>query len=549
MRAPTDIDVCVVGSGAGGGVVASELARRGFKVVLLEKGPQFRPAEDYHSHKPTWEIEPSPFELHQARVYTPESGGQLDPRYDELRSHSNGRRLNPSERRLPARVDLVNGVGGGTLRFQGVARRLSPHTFHKEGGIDWPLTSDDLAPYYRKVETFLGVAGAGEGHLLPPHPLSYASQFARRGFDRLGWKMENAPVAILPKPHHGRPPCMYCNGCARGCPTRSKSSIDVTYIPAGLATGNLILRTGASVHRIELDQGGRAAVALYDDQDGKKQRQAAKIFVLSAGAIETPRILLNSSSSRFPAGLANGSGVVGKFLMGSLHVTLTLLCEERLASYRGIAVDAICRHFEEPGSHPQYPGDWMIGISQSVVDLLGPVSYAKRLAPLAGVEHKRFMKKYFGNAIGLYATGEQTADVGNLVTLDNTNKDEHGVPLASIRMNMGEEDLRMLADMRRKLMRLVDAMGKCRVVEQFTSYDLGPGGGEVRGTCRMGDSPESSVTNGFGQCHEVPNLYIADAGLFSGGGSGNPSLTIMALAARAAEHIADGSREEAPSHK
>lgn len=436
------IDVCVIGAGAGGAVAATELSLAGLRVTLLEKGRAYAPTE-FTLGSPTWETDPLPFE---------------EPAYEG-----------------EAHVMAVEGIGGSTLRYQAVARRLAV-----------PWAPNDA---YDRVEQALGVTR---------HPLSYASRFAQQAFDRLGLHLEPAPTAI-------RPTCNHCAGCTYGCPIGAKSSVDLAYL---VRAKELEIVPRASVFRLE--RSGRVTAALYHDGEGRERRVEARVFVLSAGVLGTPRLLLLSA---IPA---------GEGIMQSLRASLTLLCEDRLGSYRGVPIDALCADFEDRGI--------LLGISQSAQGLLGPVAYAKRLAPIVRGAHQEFMKRYFGNALGLFATAGQAPRASNRITLA-TRKDRFGVPLPKLELSLDDGDRARVEELRKRLAEIAAAVPRSRIVERFSSIDSPPGGAELRGGC-------AGIVDESGRVRGIPNLYIADASVFPAAGPGNPSLTIMAMATRTAERIA-----------
>lgn len=423
-------DVCVIGAGAGGLMAASELAAGGKKVVVLEKGPRYDRAT-FPLLKPTWETEPLPFR---------------EPEY----TSGPGR---------PARILAVQGVGGSTLRYQAVMRRMTE---------PWAP-----AEMYDRVEKKLGVRS---------YPLSYAAKFTR-----LPWKPTS--VAI-------RPSCVFCAGCAYGCAIGAKVSADT------LPLDGVEIIPEAAVFRFD-------DAAHYRDRDGREHRVEAKTFVLAAGALETPRLLRLS-------GLSAGRGI-----MESLTASVTVLCDERLGSYRGIPIEAM---MEEDG--------FIVGLSQSVIGLLGPLSYAKRLAPMTRPHHAEWMKRHYGSALGIYASAGQASRPENVVTLDE-KKDRFGVPLPRIESRLDDADRAVIEKMKRRLETLAAAIPGARVVERRSSLERGPGGAELRGGC-------ATLVDEHGRVRGVDRLYIADASVFPTPGPGNPSLTIMALAARTARHILRG---------
>lgn len=545
-----DADVCIVGSGPGGGPLAMKLAQAGFKVVLLERGRRYRREEYLHSHKQGWEVTTTAMQDDEARVgqgeYSWPESDVLGDEHPELRSVSNGKPINRLGKIGSVSVLRVLGLGGSTLHYQALAERLHPHAFKihsRDGvGVDWPVDYDTLAPYYKEAESILGVSGPRHEAPLPAHPLSYATQWVKRASDSLGYAMEASNVAILSQPYQGRGPCKKTSGCVRGCPSGAKSSVDVTFIPAAEKTGNLRIEYHSHVYAVQTRPDGSADAVLYFDKDGKEQKQKAAVIVLSAGTAESSRLLLNSQTAQFPDGLANSSGWVGRGVMQSMSVIHGLLAEEPLGSYRGLAGDSILRDFMDSDPANDFARGYHMEVSQAGGDMLGPNSYAGRLAPRWGRKGKDWMRSNFGNYVGLVAAGEQLPNPDNRIQLCPVVKDRFGLPVSRIRLRFGENDINMMKGMRRRMLEFRGALPAHSVVEEIYAYDMAYGGPELRGGCRMGLDAAASVVNSFGQCHDVPNLFVMDASVFPSGGTGLPSLTIEALSLRAGDYIIKESR-------
>ena len=335
-------DAVVIGSGAGGGPCAYGLAVKGKKVLLLEAGPRYDPYKDYNLDKNDWEIKRFPDR--EKGIYTFGEAQPLREDLSHLRSRSRAEGLvNPTQKRKYIGFFHVKGVGGSTLRYQGEAHRLHPRAFRIRTlygvGNDWPISYEDLAPYYEESEKILGVAGPEvDPHHprknplpLPPHRLSYAGQIIEKACAKMGLKLIPNTLAILSRMYDDRPYCNYCNGCAEGCPRKDKGSIDVTFIPKAEATGNCRVLEGAHVFRLNV-KGGKIDEVLYYDKEGKEQAVRAKVVIVAGGAIETPRLLLNS-------GVANRNGRVGKDFMETLVWLGAALHPRRLDSYRGLPID------------------------------------------------------------------------------------------------------------------------------------------------------------------------------------------------------------------
>ncbi len=517
------VDACIIGSGAGGGVVAKELAEKGLTVVVLEAGRRTDPLRDYTSARHDWELM---WEVDQRLLTIPAlmkmtSGNQ------------EGHFYHPHE---------VHGVGGGTLRYLAYSPRLRPDDFSvytNDGvGADWPITYEDLVPFYRKVELELGVSGlagdpwtpAVEPYPNPPFPYSYANQILKRGCDKLGITLWPAPMARLSRYFDGRPKCIQCGQCDTGCMSGAKSSTDVTYVKKAEATGNAEIRPLSIATQIRVDDRGRAKSVVYVDQDGVEHEQEARVIVVSAGSIQSPRLLLNSTSNAFPDGLGNSSGVVGKYFMQHLSLFSEALFPDRIDSYRGFNGGATSQDFAKTQANQSFARGWQTDLHNGII---GPVQMAKQ-AHLWGKPLKDYMRRNFGHVAGLLTIGEQLPDERNRVALDPEVKDEYGMPVPRITFELRENDQSMLVAMERKLKEIYDAAGAVKILKM----GIRPGGGAHNmGTCRMGNDPTTSVLNSFCQSHDVSNLFVVDGSCFVTGGTANPALTIHAIAARASAYI------------
>jgi choline dehydrogenase-like flavoprotein len=532
-------DAVVIGSGAGGGPCAYGLAVRGKKVLLLEAGPRYDPYKDYNLDKNDWEIRKFPDR--EKGIYTFGEGQPLKEELDHLRSRNRGEGLvNPTQKRKYLAFFHVKGVGGSTLRYQGEAHRLHPRAFRIRSlygaGNDWPLSYDDLDPYYEAAEKILGVAGPEADPLrprknplpLPPHRLSYASQIIKGACAKLGMKLVPNTLAILSKMYDERPYCNYCNGCADGCPRKDKGSIDVTFIPKAEATGNCTVQEGAHVFRLLANKGKIEEVLYYDNE--KTQRSVrAKAVVVACGAIETPRLLLNS-------GIANGSGQVGKNFMETLVWLGTALHPKRTDNYRGMPIDSeVLDHlFPEPG-RPFVSGCRLFSVAGPTN---GPLSFAYKYFKGWGKEFQEEMKRYFGHALTVGGVGEFLPNKDTFVTVDERQMDRFGVPAAKIQAYLGENEIKILDFISARCKEILKTAGAGDLIDELSSYDLFMAT-HVFGTCIMGKDPGSSVVDPSCRSHEISNLFVADSSVFpSSGGGSSPSLTISAIGLRTADYIA-----------
>jgi choline dehydrogenase-like flavoprotein len=544
-------DAVVVGSGAGGGFAAMALAEAGMQVLLLERGRRFDPRQDFPMNHPDWELRPRAFR----ETETPngdatlllEAGSGLDPRYAHLGSSTLPEEpQNRRTRRGPFRYYRVFGLGGTTLHYQGEAHRFPEHAFRPASlygfGVDWPLSYADLVPHYDRAEQILGVAGDPANPFKPPrgpfptpaHRLSYASQRIARGAAKLGWALLPNSLALPTQSTDGRPPCQRSGGCVQGCIFGAKSSVDQTAIRRGERTGRLRVQTDAQVLALEMAQEGRVDAVIYKRANGT-YRVRARVIVLAAGAVETPRLLLANRSAAHPDGIGNRSGLVGRYLMETLHVALTVRFDERLDAYKGPPIDSRIWNFSRPGPRDGVRSGYALGVSGTAGGFHGPLSYALQ-TPGLGRAHKDAMRAQFGTVLTLFGIAEQEPRAGNRLTLAES-KDPDGVPLVRVESSHSEADLLALEAMLTRVKELAGASGAVELLRQVTSYDV-PEAPHVGGTCRMGADPRTSVVTSTGRSHDVPNLFITDASVLPGQGAGDsPSLTIQALALRTAEHI------------
>jgi choline dehydrogenase-like flavoprotein len=517
-----EVDFCVVGAGAGGGVVGAKLAEAGFSVVILDAGPHWDPVRDFvsdetASHKLYWTDE---------RV----TGGK-DP--VELGSNNSGQ-----------------GVGGSTVHYSMIAMRLHADDFRRrtlEGAIagadlqDWPLTYEDLEPYYDEVEEALQIAGPvgypwqKRRRRFPQreHQLNSSANMLVRGCSRLGIPVAAAPVATLSAPHADRPPCVYRGFCNYGCSTNAKSSILVTYIPRAIHAGAEI-RPNAMVARIEHDANGRVTGVLHfrngsgDGPGGSELfRQRAKAVIVAGYAIETPRLLLNSASSLFLDGLANSSGMVGRcFMIHAGHQTFAKF-PQRIGQYKAPPGLSITEHFNRTMPDVDFACGYTIEVvGPHVVDFATRVSAARSLW---GVALRRTMFDYnYYSGVGI--VGETLPQFDNRVKLHDSERDRYGLPVAHVLFSHHENDQRLIDHSIGKMREIL------RAADGEDVWDVNRTA-HLMGTCRMGRDPRASVVDENGRTHDVPNLFICDGSVFPTSGAVNPSLTIQAIAARTADRI------------
>jgi choline dehydrogenase-like flavoprotein len=537
----TDETVVIIGSGAGGGAAAWALTHAGIQVVLLEAGPAFSPEKDYFLHKPNWEASYFPEKPGSQRKQTYAPLQVLDKNYAHLRSWNHLKGMtNTGDQRRADKYSHVCGVGGSTLHFTGESHRFHPGAMklqqHFQVGADWPLTYDDLQPFYQQAETIIGVSGSNTAHSgrprskpypLPAHEISYASQVLGAGMKKLNYSWQPNSLVALSRPYDDRPGCNYCGQCQRGCPRRDKGTVDVTFIHQAMKTGYLTILKNCAVTQLVAGKHDRIEALHYRDAEGQEQTIRTPRVVVACGAVETPRLLLASD------GLANEQGQVGRHFMETLSWVSTGLHPQRMDGHRGLPADAICWDFNAPDAIPGVVGGCRFASSLIESDIAGPASYAKRVVGGWGHQHHEKMRSQFGHALSIGAVGEFLPNDKTYIDLDPEQRDEYNMPLARIHSHLQKTDLQRLDFMAKTCRKILLAAGIEKMVEEYGTYDYFSTT-HVFGTCRMGDNEKTSVVNKNCRSHRWQNLYIMDASIFpSTGGGESPSLTIEALALRA----------------
>jgi choline dehydrogenase-like flavoprotein len=536
-----EVDFVIVGSGAAGGILAKELSTNGFRVVVLEQGPYLTEADFTHD---------------EVKVLNED----LLTNHPKLQPTSF--RKTPSEKAKPQRA-LVYGrlVGGTSVHFTANFWRFHEIDFiegSKVGPIagaslvDWPITYADLEPYYTKVEWEIGVSGlAGASpfdpprskpYPMPPLPVKSSGVIFERAARRLGWHPFPAPMAILSQPRAGRSACVNCGFClAFGCEVGAKSSSLAAAIHVAERTGRCEIRPNSYVHRVETDRLGRATGAVYFDEQRNVHLQKAKAVIVSANGAETPRLLLLSASKDFPKGLANSSGMVGKHLMLNSGGVSMAVYDEPLNDYKGFAVSRIFHDFYELDR--QKVGFYGGGGLDARFDLT-PVTFAlgglPPDTPRWGKGFKDVLRQNFTRTMEIYCHGTSLPVENNSFSLDPDLKDGWGLPALCMTYKDHPDDLKLCNWMNLRAGELLDASGAKRkwtfpVDEQSFAVHL-------LGTCRMGNDSKTSVINKDHRTHDVKNLFLCDGSSLVTSGRGQPTMTIEALAFRAADRITDLAR-------
>jgi choline dehydrogenase-like flavoprotein len=528
-------DFVIVGAGAAGGVVAMELAVAGFRVVVLEQGPRLGQADFVHD------------EIWSQNLHGLTNDHRLQP---------NTRRTDESEvATVQPTITYGRVVGGGTVHYTANFWRFHEIDFAertRKGGLagtgleDWPITYADLEPYYTKAEWELGVSGqAGvnpqepprsKPYPLPPLPIKPAGVLMERAARKLGWSASPAPMAILSQPYQGRSACVHCGFCEWfGCEMGAKSSTLVTVIPAAERTGRCEIRSGSYVRKIEVDRKGRASGVVYFDSQRREHFQPARAVVICANGAETPRLLLMSKSNRFPDGLANSSGLVGKYLMYNGGAFAGGLFEHEINGYRGVHVSRIVQDFYELDPALGIVGGGAMDTRFDFPPIDFAVDGMPSDVPAWGMEFKKELRSYYNRTLFALAHTSSLPLESNSISLDPTVKDAWGLPAVRVTYKEHENDVRLYRFFLNLISELLQAAG---AVKTWTyPLDTYYPAVHLLGTCRMGNDPRRSVVDRSHRAHDVPNLFLVDGSSLVTCGRGQPTGTIQALAFRAGVEI------------
>jgi choline dehydrogenase-like flavoprotein len=534
------VDFIVIGSGAAGGAMAKELAVAGFQVVVLEQGPYLREKDFKHD-----EI-----------LYSTRS-----PLMNDARLQPSTFRKNEGEKVTIGRsAGYGRQVGGGTVHFTGNYWRFHEIDFHERevwgpiagtGFDNWPISYADLEPYYTKAEWDAGVSGlAGANpfdsfrskpYPLPPLPVKSSGVLFERGAKKLGLHPYPSPMAILSQPYRGRGACVHCGFCMRfGCEVAAKSSTLASVIRVAERTGKCEIRADSYVRKIQTDDNGRVTGAIYFDKDRREVFQKAKAVVLCANGAESPRLLLMSKSNRFPNGLANSSGVVGTHLMYDSGTTVHGMFEHPLNEYKSVEVTRVVQDYYNADPKRGFYGgggmDSRFGFN--------PISFAMRglppELPTWGAEYKKALTEYYTHTMSSMSHTTTLPLPTNRVELDPDVKDDWGLPAMRITYQNHPDDIATLAFLRERQLEVLEAAGAKktwgRPVREIR------GSVHLMGTCRMGNNARKSVVDKFNRAHDVRNLFVVDGSSFVTSGRQQPTLTIQALAYRAADGIVKSAR-------
>ncbi|WP_024585714.1 GMC family oxidoreductase [Aliihoeflea sp. 2WW] len=506
-----DTVVVIIGSGAGGGTLANELAQKGVDVVVLEAGPRIE-YEDFINDE--WD-----------------SFGQLA--WLDNRTTSGDWRVSKDFPNLPAWI--VKAVGGTTTHWAGASLRFQEHEFKTltnygavEGAnlLDWPITLADLEPYYEKAEDKMGVTRT---HGIEGLPGNNNFKILKAGADKLGYKdCHTGNMAINSDFRDDRMGCQQTGFCFQGCKWGAKWSTLYTEIPKGEATGKLEVRPDSHVIKIEHDDSGKVTGVVYADKDGNLQEQKARIVAVAGNSIESPRLLLNSASSKYPDGLANSSGQVGRNYMRHTTGSVYAVFDQPVHFYRGTTMAGIIR---DEARHD--PSRGFVGGYELETLALGLPFMAAFLNPGGWGRSFTSALDQYDHMAGMWIVGEDMPQETNRISLHAELKDKYGMPVPDVAFTDHPNDTAMRNHAYQQGMALYDAVGATRTFPTPpypSTHNLG--------TNRMSEKPEDGVVNQWGQTHDIANLFVSDGSQFTTGAAENPTLTIVALAIRQADHIA-----------
>jgi choline dehydrogenase-like flavoprotein len=555
IRQPKVYDVCIVGSGAGGGMAAKVLCEAGADVVMLEAGSMWDTEKD--SKMSAWAYD-SP----RRGAATPDKPfGEFDGCIGGWEIEGEPYTQGPGTTFDWFRARML---GGRTNHWGRISLRFGPDDFRRRSidglGDDWPISYDDLKPYYDKLDRLVGIFGSVEnlpndpdGIFLPPPRPRCHELLIKQAADRLNITCIPSRLSILTKPLNGRAACHYCGQCGRGCSTHSNFSSPSVLLPPALATGRLRIIANAMAREVTTDENGMATGVSYVNRSDRRDNAVrARIVVLAASACESARILLNSKSARFPNGLANSSGVVGKYLtdstglsvsgyipklangvphnedgVGGMHLYMPWWLDNKKLDFpRGY-------HIELSGGRRSAPS---FGILSGIQRFNGKGGYGKQL--------KDDYRKYYGSTVGFAGRGEMVPNDQTYCELDSSVVDTYGIPVLRFHFRFSEHEYLQAKHMQETFREIIHELGGSplsRMPSREEGYGLENGGRIIHevGTTRMGNDPQTSVVNQYCQAHDVKNLFVADGGPFVSNADKNCTWTILALAMRTAEHIAE----------
>jgi choline dehydrogenase-like flavoprotein len=556
-------DVCIIGSGAGGGMAAKVLTEAGADVVMLEAGPMWDPVRD--SKMFAWNYD------------TPRRGGAIPERqFGEFDAALGGWTLEgePYTSAPGSTFDWFRSrmLGGRTNHWGRISLRFGPDDFRRKSldglGDDWPITYDDIKPYYDEVDKLIGIFGTNlpmpnepDGIFLPPPQPRCYELLIKQASDKLNIPCVPSRLSILTRPLNGRPACHYCGQCGRGCATHSNFSSPSVLIPPALATGKLQIVANAMARELTTDETGLATGVAYIDKTSMRENHVrARIVVVAASACESARLLLNSKSAKFPHGLGNSSGVVGKYLtdstgtgvtgfiprmmdpiphnedgVGGAHLYMPWWLDNKKLDFpRGYHI--------EIGGGIRMPGAGFIGNIHTYTGTEAsgtPISFGGY-----GEKLKQDYRRLYGATVSFAGRGEMVPNKDSYLELDPRVVDKYGIPVLRFHFKWSDYERKQSKHMQETFRAIIHEMGgtpMSAMPSEANDYGLAPGGRIIHelGVTRMGNDPSTSVLNKNCQAHDARNVFVADGGPFVSQADKNCTWTILALAMRTSHFIAD----------
>ena len=563
QRSPQVHDVVVIGSGAGGGTAVKVLTDQGINVTLLEAGPMLNPQKDFKEHVWPYEVDNRGagaaaelyFGRQQWNYFAAPNGYWQVP--GEPYTVAKGSQWDWFRSRI---------LGGRTNHYGRISLRFSDYDFKAYSfdglGRDWPVTYDEMSPWYDKAEEFIGVTGtreglrtAPDGKFLPPIPPRVHETLVQKSCAKLGIPCIPSRMAMLTKPVHGRAACHYCGQCGRGCRTASAFTSSQAMIFPAMKTGKLNIITGAMARELITDSSGKVTAVSYVDKATRTEKQIrCRAVVVAASACESARILLNSKSSLFPNGLANGSGQVGRNLTDSVGFSL---------SGHIPALDGLPRHncdgiggmhvyvpwWELDKKNKEFPRGYHIEIGGgfNMPEIANYHGIAQTHEGY-GAPLKDEIRRQYGAHVGLSGRGDMIPNAETYCDIDPSKVDQFGIPVLRFHFKWSENEIKQAQHMRQTFTSIIETMGGTVLGIGHPERDgegISIGGSIIHeaGAVVMGDDPKTSALNRYCQAHEVKNLFVADAAPFCGNPDKNVTLTIVAMAWRTSEYLAEEMRK------
>ncbi len=547
-------DVVIVGSGAGGGMAAYELTKAGARVCLLEAGGPWDNTTDSDMLMWPWETDrrggstrERPFGEHDACI----GGWNLE---GEPYTTAPGSRFSWWRARM---------VGGRTNHWGRISLRFGPDDFQHKSvdglGDNWPITYDQMRPYYDDTDRLVGIFGSNEGlrnhpdgiFLPPPEPRCW-EHIVKRSADHLNVTCIPSRLSIITKSINGRPPCHYCGQCNRGCSVNANFSSTNVLIAPALRTGNLELRTHAMVREVTVGRDGLATGVVYiDTTTGEEQRVDAKVVVVAASACESARLLLNSKSSAFPHGLANSSGVVGKYITDTTGTDvggfIPALADQPRHNCDGVGGAHLYMPWWLDNAKLDFPRGYHIeiwgGMGMPGAGFMGGIQHYGQGGGY-GASLKNEYRHYYGTTIGFSGRGEMIPNEKSYCEIDPTEVDRHGIPVLRFHWEWTDHEYLQVKHMQETFRALLHDMGaevRSEMPSKERGYGISTGGSIIHevGGVRMGSNPNASALNEHCQAWDCKNLFVADGGPFVTQADKNPTLTILALSMRTSRHIVE----------